>query len=140
MRDLILATLSELNFSDLISIIIAAIALYIAFKKNKYDEHREKNNLKFTMIDRCNTMIQHLSKNYELISQVKNFEMRQNLYELNDKAYLNIKKIYQLIVDMRNTWDLNTYDNTLETILNFEMQYLHLQRKIVDNLNKRNPQ
>jgi len=133
-------TLFEFNFSDLISIIIAIIALYIAFKKNKYDEHREKNNLKFIMIDRCSSMMQNLSKNYELINQIENIETRQELYELNDKAYENVKNFYQLITNMKDTFDLNTYDDTLKTILNIEMKQLYQQKKIVDNLSKKNPQ
>lgn len=133
-------TLFEFNFSDLISIIIAIIALYIAFKKNEYDEHREKNNLKFIMIDRCNNMIQNLFRNYELINQIENIETRQELYELNEKAYKNAKNIYQLITNMKDTFDLKTYDSTLKTILDIEMKQLYQQKKIVDNLNKKNPQ
>lgn len=141
MRDIkLISILSELNISDLISIIIAAIALYIAFKKSRYDEHREKNNLKFTMIDRCNYMIQHLSRNYELIAQIKNFKKRQYLYEVNDKSYKNVQEIYQVILDMKDSFDLKAYDSTLETIMHIEMQYLDQQKKILDHLNRRNPQ
>ncbi|WP_163122722.1 hypothetical protein [Acinetobacter portensis] len=127
---------TELNISDLTAIIIALVALFIAFKKNIYDKNRAKYTLRAQIIDRCNMLIQHEITIAELTNSIINAEKKDKILKINKGGINNILDIYQTILDLPLSIELKDYDEHLEALQDLEITSLKRIKLLTDHFSQ----